>query len=290
MAIQTATTGNLEKASNVLIGEARFTAEYNSPCINLVERHQLGKGENTYRFIKFGQAEMSAVADGEDIIESQEFGMTYVDCEPTIVGAKFIISDKAMRELKPAMMAVAGRMLGDGMGRKRDEDIIALFVSLDNAFGATTKYLGIQNAQACVSNCRDLKIPNPIYVVAHPNALGYLAQSAMAIGATYYAGLLDETTRKILNNFWRGVVINNVPFFDDGNIPNISGYNEAYGAIFSKYAMGVVESLSPRTETDRDASASLTELVITSDYIAVEIDGGYGASLRYMSAALATNN
>jgi len=230
------------------------------------------------------------LTDGEDLVDSQEFGMTYVDAEPSEVGAKFIITDKAERELKPAMMGVAGRMLGDGMGRKRDEDIIALFSSLDNALGAASKYLSIQNAQACVSNGRGYKFPNPVYVVHHPNAIGYLAQSAMAIGSTYYIGLLDETTRKILNNFWRGVTINQVPFFDDANISVISGTTSGYGAIFSKNAMGVVESLTPRTETERDASARATELVIVADYIAVEIDGGYGASMRYEIGTLATNN
>jgi len=175
------------------------------------------------------------------------------------------------------------------MGRKRDEDIIALFSSLDNSFGATAKYLALTNATACVSNSRNYKFPNPVYVVHHPSAIGYLAIGT-TVGATYYAGLLDETTRSILNNFWRGIVINGVPFFDDGNITAISGDTTGYGAIFSKGAMGVVESLAPHTETERDASAFSTELVIGSDYIAVEIDGSYGASMRYMVSALATNN
>lgn len=290
MPIQAADTGNLEKGSNVLIGEARYTSEFNSPCIHLVERHQLGHGENTYRFLKFGQATFNSLTDGEDMVDSQDLGMTYVDASPSEVGAKFIITDKLARELKPEAFGIAGRMLGDGMGRKRDEDIIALFASLDNAFGATSKYLALSNASACVSNARGLKIPNPIYAVHSPNAIGYLAIATMAIGATYYAGLLDETTRKILSNFWRGVVINQVPFFDDGNINVISGDTTGYGAIFSKSAMGVVESKAPYTARERDESLRATEIVMVSDYIAVEIDGTYGASMRYEIGSLATNN
>lgn len=287
---QTATTGNLEYATNLLIGEVRHTAEYNSPCIQLIERHQLGKGEYKKRFPKLGQASVSALTDGQDMVDSEDFGLTYIDAEPSEVGGKFVLTDKLSREETFDVFRQAGVLLGDAMGRKRDEDIIALFSSLDSAFGADNKNLSIQNAQACVSNMRELKAPSPIYVVHHPNAIGNLAQSAMAIGATYYAGLLDETTRKILSNFWRGIVINGVPFFDDGNISKISGSDSAYGAIFSKASMGLVEELMPRVERERDASLRATEINLVADYIAVEIDGAYGASMRYETGTLATTN
>ncbi len=287
MPIQTASIGDLEKGSNVLISEARFTAEYNSPCINLVERHQLGKGENTYRFLKFGQAEMNSLTDGQDMTDSQSFNMTYIDASPTEVGAKFIITDKLARELKPESFRVAGRMLGDGMGRKRDRDIIALFSSLDTAFGADNKYLGNANASACVSNVRGLKFPNPVYVVHHPNAIGYLSRAASTIGATW-AGLPESFTAPILKNFWK-ITLDGVMFFEDGNIDKITAYDSGYGAIFSKSAMGVVESLAPTTEKERDASLRAWEMVIVSDYIAVEIDGGYGASMQYEIGSFTTS-
>ena len=287
MPIQTATIGDLEKGSATLISEARFTAEYNSPCINLVERHKLGKGENTYRFLKFGQASMDALTDGQDMTDSQSFNMTYQDASPSEVGAKFIITDKLARELKPDSFRIAGRMLGDGMGRKRDEDIIALFVSLDTAFGGDNKYLGNANASACVSNVRALKFSNPIYVVHNPNAIGYLARAANTLGAAW-AGLPESFTSAILKNFWK-INIDGIPFFEDGNIAKITGYDSGYGAIFSKNAMGIVESLAPTTERERDASLRAWELVIVSDYIAVEIDGGYGASMQYEIGSVATN-
>ena len=287
MSIQTATLGDLEKASNVLISEARFTAEFNAPCIHLIERHSLGSGENTYRFLKFGQASMGALTDGQDMTDSEDFNMTFVDAAPTEVGAKFIITDKLSRELKPSSMMIAGRMLGDGMGRKRDEDIIALFVNLDSAFGADGKNLGNANASGCVANVRGLKFANPIYSVNHPNAMGYLSQGAAALQATWN-GLPDKWSSDILRNFWK-LKISGVDFFEDGNIDKIAGTDSGYGAIFSRNCMGLVESKAPYTELERDASLRATELVIVSDYIAVEIDGSYGASMRYEIGALTTN-
>lgn len=287
MPIQTATIGNLEKGSAVLISEARYTAEHSAPCIHLIERHTLGKGENTYRFLKFGQATMGSLTDGQDMTDSQSFNTTYVDASPSEVGAKFIITDKLARELKPEAFRVAGHMLGEGMGRKRDEDIIALFSALDNAFGADNKYLGNANASACVSNSRGLKFGSMLSVVHHPNAIGYLAMAGSTLGAAW-AGMPEGYAGEILKNFWK-INISGVPFYEDGNIAKLTGYDSGYGAIFSKNAMGLVESLAPATERERDASLRAWEVVIVSDYIAVEIDGGYGASMQYEIGSYSTS-
>ena len=98
MAVQTATTGDLEYASNVLIGEWRFTAEHSAPCIHLIDRFTIGKGEKTYRFPKVGQASFSALTDGLDMTASESIGLTYVDASPSEVGAKFILTDKLLRQ------------------------------------------------------------------------------------------------------------------------------------------------------------------------------------------------
>lgn len=288
MPIQNATIGNMAYATNLLIGEIRYTAEHNSPCIHLIERHKLAKGEYKKRFPKLGSVDMSALTDGEDLIDSLSFGLTYVDAEPTEVGGKFIITDKLSREETFDVMKAAGKQLGDSMGRKRDEDIIALFVNLDNAFGATAKYLSLANASSVVANVRDLKFPRPISAVVHPAMLGYLAISGAVLRAAV-AGMPEAFSTPILQNFWTGISMDAVPFFEDGNIPEISGDTTGYGAIFSKSCMGIVEELAPSVKMETDISMRATEVVIVADYVAVEIDGTYGGSMRYYTSALATN-
>ena len=44
MAIQTATTGQLENAQNIILGQSRYTMEHNAPCVNLIENFTLPQG------------------------------------------------------------------------------------------------------------------------------------------------------------------------------------------------------------------------------------------------------
>ena len=47
---QTATTGNLESASKIIISAARYTEEHNAPALALIESFTLPKGTKQVRF------------------------------------------------------------------------------------------------------------------------------------------------------------------------------------------------------------------------------------------------
>ena len=287
MAIQTATTGNLEAAQNIVIAAWKFTAEHNAPCINLIDRFTLGQGEKQYTFPKVGQVSFAALADGIDLVDSQDIGLTYGTAAPSEVGAKFILTDKLVRQASESAFQVIGRQLGDGFARKRDEDIITLFLSLDLAWGANSAPLGMTQAAGIATLATVYKFVPPVFVVHHPNAMGTLMKSNVGMisavgvagssGAALPAGSYD---RSILGNFFV-MSLNGIPFYQDGNIKVIGATTSGYGCIASKSAMAIVESKAPYTAQERDESLRATEVVMISDYIAVEVDGSQGASARY---------
>lgn len=287
MPIQTATIDQIENAQNVVIGAWKFTAEHNAPCINLIDRFILGQGDKTYRFPKVGQATFSGLIDGVDMVDSESIGLTYVDASPSEVGAKFILTDKLVRQASDDAFRVIGRQLGDGMARKRDSDIITLFASLDYAWGADNAPLGMVQAAGICTLSTVYKFMQPIYVVHHPNAMGTLTKSNVGLltgagggGSTANYLIAGGTDKASLSNFFV-MSLNGVTFFQDGNIAKIAGVDSGYGAIFSKAAMACVESKAPYTARERDESLRGTEVVMIADYIMVEVDGEMGASARY---------
>jgi hypothetical protein len=269
----------------------KLTAEANAPCIHLIDRFTLPKGSKTYRFPKVGQATFAALADGVDMVDSQAIGLTYVDASPSEVGAKFILTDKLVRQASDEAFNIIGRQLGDGMARKRDEDIITLFASLDHAWGADNATLGMVQAAGLATLAVSYKFPNPIFAIHHPNAIGTLAKNAVGIGTTYYPGMVGDSSsyqNEVLKNFW-GVRVNGIPFYQDGNIAKIAGVDSAYGCIASKSCMACVESLAPNVERERDASLRGTEVNMVADYIMVEVDGNYGGYARYEIGDIVTS-
>ena len=284
---QTATTGNLENAQKTIIAAARYTEEHNAPAMALIEKFTLGKGEKTVTVPKVGQMTMSDLVDGQDIIDEEEIGMTTIDLTASEVGAKIILTDKLVKQSSPNVMAIIGRQLGDGMARKKDNDVTSLYGSFSTQLGATTKEFKAENVVACISIAKSSKFGSQLYINHHPNTVAQLAKQAATTAASY--PVPNGWSEELLGNFWSGLrPINGVPIFEDGNLSEDSN-GDATGVIADKSALAVLVSVDTRTERQRDASLRATEVVITADYGVFELDDSNGAGMLYKASNPATN-
>ena len=288
MATQTASLGTLVNAQNIVIAACRYTADSATPNQNLIEKFILGKGEKRLDIPKVGQVTFASLTDGVDMTDEADIGLTTVSLSTAEVGAKFVLTDKLIHQFNEDVFKVIGRQLGDGMARKIDKDIIALYSGFSTGLGKASATLGLTQASACCVRAATDNYPMPVSFVHHPNAIGTLARSAAAIGSTYYIGILQGLSEDLLRNFFK-IQINGVNFFWDSNIAVISGATSGYGAIFSKSALAMLTGWAPRVERERDASLRGTEVVMTSDYGVYEVDDGYGASTRYEIGNLVTS-
>lgn len=288
MAIQTATSGNLENAQNVILTESRLTAEHNAPCWNLVEKFTLPQGAKSITVPKVGSFSVGDLTDGIDITSSQDIAMSTTDLTCSEVGGKVILTDKLVRQQNDNVWAMVGRLLGDAMARKRDKDVIALFTGLNGGttLGVAGMDLTLTNAAACVARTRKYNLPSPVSCVHHPNAIYKLVRNAAGIGVTYYPGVISGLQEDKLRDFWQ-IKLNGVNFYETANIvPDAT--DDGYGAVLSKSALCTLEGLAPKTERQRDASLRGDELVIVADYGCFELDDSYGFPMLYDCADPAT--
>ena len=288
--VQTATTGNLGSIQRTVISQMRYTEEHNMPVVNLIEKFTLRKGEKQIDIPKADQMTASDLVDGIDMTDSQDIDATVVTATTAEVGLKVIITDKLARQFNQDVFGVVGRQMGDAMARKKDTDAIALFPSLNGgtAFGADNASLSYANASSAIANAKANKFGNPLFVVHHPNAVYNLSKDAAQVG-TSGAQLPDAFAQAQVRSFYTGVRINQVPFFEDGNIEKISTTDSGFGVIAHKTALGHVSSQARRVERQRDASLRAVEMVITEDYGMFEVDDTKGAPLRYEIGDITTS-
>ncbi len=287
MAIQTASTTNLDKAQNTVIAMARYTAESATPCQNTIENFTLSKGQSTLTIPKVGQVTFQALTDGVDLTDEADIGLTYTDLTTSEIGAKFILTKKLVRQFNEDVFKMVGRQLGDGRARYVDNSIISLFSGFSNGLGADGATLGLSQASACTVYAFSQLFPQPISVVHHPNAIGTLGRGTAAIGQTYYAGIMQGLSEKLLRNFFQ-IQISGVNFLWDANIAKIGTTDSGYGAIYSKSAMAMLHGWDQEVDREYDASLRGWEVVMTQDYGVYEIDDAYGASMRYEIGNLVT--
>jgi len=287
---QTATTGNLENAQKVMIASARYTEEHNAPMMALTEQFGLKNGEKQVTVPKVAQMSMSDLADGQDIIDEEDIGMTTVDLTAAEVGAKVVLTDKLVRQSVPNVFQMVGRQLGEGMARKKDTDVQALYENLNDGtdLGATTKDLNAVNLTACIAFAKANKFGSKVYGVHHPNAIAAFVKSA-AVAPAAAAPVPSGWSAELLKDFFVGLrPLNGVPLFEAGNIPE-DGNGDGYGCIADQGAMATLTSVKARTERERDASLRGTEVVITADYGVFELDNDRGAPMLYKVSAPASN-
>ena len=288
MAPQAATTGNLESAQKIIIASSRYTEEHNAPAMALIESFSLPKGAKQVTVPKVGQMSMSDLTDGQDIIDEEEIGMTTVDLTASEVGAKIILTDKLIRQSAENVMSIVGRQLGDGMARKKDTDVHALYSGLNQgtSLGTSGTTLKLANVAAAIAYAKANKFGTQLYILHHPNTIFDIANTAVTASQTY--PVPKGWSEDLLGNFFSGLrPLNGVPLFEDGNLDN-STAAATVGVIADKSALAVLKSVETRTERQRDASLRATELVMTSDYGVFELDDSRGAAMTYDASAPST--
>ena len=284
---QTATTGSLENAQNIIIAAARYTEEHNAPAMNLIEQFTLPKGAKQVTVPKVGQMSMQDLTDGVDIVDEEDIGMTTVDLTASEVGAKIILTDKLVRQSAENVFSMIGRQLGDGMARKKDVDVLALYSGFSTDIGAAGRSMSLANVSAAVAYAKGKKFGSNVYIVQHPFAVWDIANTAVTASTTYPVPV--GWTADLLGNFFSGLrPINGVPIFEDGNI-SIDSSDDAVGVIADRSALGVLKSVDMNKEQDRDISLRATEVVITADYGVFELDDSKGVALTLDAGTPATS-
>ena len=280
MAVQTSTSGNLQRMTRILLAQARYTEEHNAPMIGLIEKFNLGSGEYKLEIPKVAQMDAEDLAEGQDMIDSEDIDVSTVTATTAEVGLKVIVTDTLLRQNNEDVYKIIGRQMGDAMARKKDNDIIALFPTLNGGtkLGADGAELTLAFASALVATGKADQFGSDIFVVHHPNAIWKLASGVGNTLATY--PLPDAFNKPAVKDYWTGIKISGVPFFEDGNIAKIAGYDSGYGVIADKTAMGHLSASGRSEERERDASLRAYEVVVTEDYAVFEVDDTKGAATQ----------
>ena len=284
---QTATTGNLESAQRIIIASARYTEEHNAPAMNLIEQFTLPKGSKQVTVPKVAQMSMSDLVDGQDIIDEEDIGMTTIDLTAAEVGAKIIITDKLARQSAENVFSIIGRQLGDGMARKKDDDVTALYSGFSTDVGASGRTMKLSNVAAAIAIAKGSNYGSQLYINHHPFTVFDLASEAAATAGPY--PIPKGFSEDLLGNFWSGIrPVYGVPIFEDGNITRTTPA-ATVGVIADKSALAVLKSVDTRTERQRDASLRATEVIITADYGVFELDDSRGAAFTLDSTTPVTS-
>ncbi len=270
------TTSVLGDTIPTIIEEARFTEQFKEVISSLAWRinKDLHSG-TTVNIPYFGTVTANALSEGIDMVNPQAMADTNVQFTPSEVGAQIVITDKLVRDNQEDVIRAAGRILGDAMVSKREQDLAGQFDDGTNTMGSAgaAATLGIFAAAwadlSGVTLANGGPAPKPYVAVHHPFVLldlvdiftPTLAQAGeTGVGA---GSLADETLR----NYTVGRIFG-MNVYESGNI-SIDGSADAKGAVFAAGTGGGLVLVTAKewdVSPERDESMRATELNVVGEY------------------------
>jgi N4-gp56 family major capsid protein len=237
-----------------------------------------GQAGKTVQVPIYPTVSASAVAEGSDLANTA-INPSEVTITASEQGVMASISD-LMRESAGRNVAQdVGRILGEAVAKKADEDITGLFTGLSTSVGSAGTELTADLIFKAVAELRVDNAPAPFYGVFHPKAIYNLKKTLANAGSV---SALSDIGNEALRTGYVGQIAG-VQLFESAVI-GIDSADDSIGAVFSPKAFGVASKKGLTIEEDRNASARLTEYVATATWGVAELVDAYGVKVVSDSA------
>jgi len=268
MATGNTTIGSLADSLDIVVASARSTREYSGVVPQLVERVSLSPNTGLdWKEVLFAKLAAQAITENTIMDNPQQYSDTAITIRPQMVQIQTFISDRVKRNLNRRSLAQMGKLAGEAMSRKEDQDGLTAMDGSTTQLGAagTPVQIGdVASARYNITSNATEPGPMPISSVFHGFCLkDFFNELSGGIGT--YPVPAGATATVFQGGF--NLPIASVTVHEDGNIA-IDSNADAKNFIFSKMAWILVAGMSMRRETRREPhiGGGGDSLFITHEY------------------------
>ena len=251
MASGNTTTGSLADSIDVIQASARSRRQYDGVMPQLVDRVELDANTGTtWREILLANLSAQAVTENTVLDNPQQYDDSAITITPEMIQIQTFISDKSKRNINNKVLAQMGKMPGEAMMRKKDEDgLTAADASTQMGAPGTPVQTGdVAAARYIITSNATEPGPLPIAGVFHGCCIKDFYDELVAGVGTY--PVPEGSTATVFQSAFT-LPIANVSIHEDGNI-SIDSSDDAKNFVFSKSAWILVEGMTIRTESKRE--------------------------------------
>lgn len=251
MAVGRTTTTSLSESQDTIAASARSRRQYDSVIPQLVDVIELDANTGTsWREVLFANLTAQAVTESTVLENPQQYDDSAITITPALVQIQTFISDKTMRNTNSKALAQMGKMPGQAMMRKRDEDGAAA-MDASTAIGGTGTPIqagDVAAARYLITSNATEPGPMPVSGVFHGFVIKDFYDELVGGLGTY--PVPEGATATVFKTGFT-LPIANVSIHEDGNI-SIDSADDANGYVFSKMAWVLVNGMTIKTETRRE--------------------------------------
>jgi HK97 family phage major capsid protein len=274
------TSSTLSELYTEIVAEAQFVASEQSIMRNLVRNYAISGGGKAVEVPVYSAVSAAAVSEATDL-SNTAIDPSSVTITAAEVGVMTTLTDLARNAAPRNVAADIGRLFGEAIAKKQDQDLIALFDGFSTAVGDGTTAINAAAIFNALSTLRGNALNiNECAVVLHPKIAYDLKANLTNTFANANANdLANEALRSGFVGSLAGMRI-----FETSNMSNTGTTGDYKGGAFHRDAIALAEMQGLKIETQRDASLRADEIVATAVYGVGEIHDTYGVELHHDSS------
>lgn len=275
MANETTTT-SLNDLLPSIVAEAMFVANERSIMRNLVKTYDLPMGSGkTVTVPRYPVQSAAGLTEGTDLantaISTDSAVLTVAE-----VGIMATVTDLARMTSASNVIADVGRIIGEAVAKKMDQDLLGLFSGFSTDVGGIDTAMSASLIAKGIATLRANAVPgDEIFCVLHPYVAYDLKANLTNTFANPNAGIIQN---EAMAAGYVGTLFG-VPVFESANIANTGTAGDYVGGIFHRNALGLAMLQDIKIETQRDASLRADEVVATAVYGVGELYDTYGVKV-----------
>lgn len=276
------TTSVLSELLPSIVAEAMFQAQEQSIMRGLVKNYTMGANNGkTITVPIWDTVAAASVAEGTDL-SNTALNTTSAVLTVGEVGVMATVTDLAVRTSASNVVADAGRLMGEAIAKKIDQDLMGQFDSFTTtALGGVDETITAAKIFEAVAKLRAQNVSGAdIFCVLHPE-VAYDLKANMT--NTFANANANDLANEALRTGYVGTIAG-VNIFESANMENTGTAGDYKGGVFHRDALGLAMMQDINIETQRDASLRATELVATAVYGVGELFDNYGVEMNFDSS------
>jgi len=270
------TTTTLNDLLPAITAEAMFVANERSIMRGLVKNYAIPAGSGkTITVPRYPVQSAAAVTEGDEV-SNTAVSTDGVTLTVSTVAIRTLLTDLARTSAASNVVADLGRLFGEAIAKKIDQDLLALFSGFSNGVGGASTALSAAVVAQAVAKLRANAVPgDALAAVVHPYVAYDLKKDLTNTFANPNAGIIQN---EAMSQGYVGMLFG-VPVFESANIADTGTAGDYVGAVFHRDALGLALVGDISIETQRRASFLGDDIVASAHYGVGELYDTYGVKI-----------
>jgi N4-gp56 family major capsid protein len=279
------TTTSLNDLLPLIRQEAMFVASERSIMRGLVKNYALAPGQGKTVSVPIYPIQTAAVVTEGNEVSDTTVSTNVADLTIGTVAIRTLLTDLARQSAASNVVADLGRLFGEAVARKMDQDLTQLFYSFNAGQGNFGGQISAADIFAAVAKLKADAVPTEGMVcVLHPSIAYDLKSALTTAGNTpFTAGAYSDVSNEAMRMGFVGMLAG-IPVYETSNIANNGTAGDIAGAVFQMDALGLGMIGDITLETQRRASYLGDDIVCSAYYGTGILQNNYGRFLAFDSS------